>query len=79
MRKGTRRRKIGCDKLALIRAVQRLPERVPSALTTVISQQDLDRARDLANEIEYYLGTGRLVYDYAPVQIPLHGCYGSRQ
>jgi hypothetical protein len=74
----SRRRKINCDRLALVRAVQHCPISVPEGWES-ITQAELDNAHAMASLIESHLEGDFLYYDYAQRVIRLHGSYGSKQ
>ena len=78
LERGLRQRKIGRDRLAVVRSVQTCPKSKPGSWGTV-SQPDLDKAHDMAALIADHFSGPSLRYDYEPKNITLPGSYGSNQ
>jgi len=78
LQRGTRKRRIGFERMARVLAVQR-PERVVRAARySAITQAQHDRAHEIAEEIASSLHGERLQYD-SPKPLVLPGHYGKNQ
>jgi broad specificity phosphatase PhoE len=65
--------------MSLVLAVRHRPTNVTSALQSVITQSQLQRAHEIAEEIASNLHSRKLRYDHSPKNISLPGCYGANQ